>query len=223
MNATIVFDVNETLLDLASLDEHFEAVFGEPEVRGQWFSMLLRAGFVTTVLGRYHDFSSLGAAALEMVAEARKVRLTDDNSNRILAAMRHLAPHPDVSAALERLRAAGFRLAALTNSPPDAANEQLANAGLAGFFEAILSADAAKALKPAAAVYHSAAEALDVAPGAIWMVAAHDWDVAGALCAGCRAGFVARGKPYPALYPVPDITADDMAGMAEALLTDAAT
>lgn len=220
MNAAIVFDVNETLLDLASLDEHFKAVFGGTDARAEWFSALLRAALVTTVLGRYRDFSSIGADALETVAAARGARLTDGDRKRILGAMRRLAPHAGVPEALERLSSAGFRLAALTNSPPDAANEQLANAGLARFFEAILSADAAKALKPAAAVYRSAADALNVAPDAIWMVAAHDWDIAGAINAGCRGGFIARGKPYSALYPAPDVIADDMAEMAKALLAE---
>jgi hypothetical protein len=38
-----VFDVNETLLDLAALDPHFERAFGDPGAREAWFQQLIAA------------------------------------------------------------------------------------------------------------------------------------------------------------------------------------
>jgi FMN phosphatase YigB (HAD superfamily) len=113
--------------------------------------------------------------------------------------MQELSPHPEVPAALGRLRDAGLRLAALTNSTRQVAQAQLANAGLAELFEQILSADQVGRLKPAPEPYRMAAEALGVPVGQLWLVAAHGWDVAGALAAGCRAAFVAR--PWAAARP----------------------
>ena len=106
--------------------------------------------------------------------------------------MRTLPPHPDARPALERLRSAGYRLAALTNSTTEVEEAQLRNAGLSDLFEKALSADSGKRLKPAAEAYANAARALGVPTSEMRMVAAHVWDVQGALRAGCAAAFVER-------------------------------
>jgi 2-haloacid dehalogenase len=50
------------------------------------------------------------------------------------------------------------------------------------------------------------------------LVAAHAWDVAGALAAGCAAAFVARpGKMLSPLGDVPDVIGADLAEVAAAL------
>ena len=117
------------------------------------------------------------------------------------------------------LRRSGRRMAALTNSPPGMAEAQLTNAGVAPFMEAILSVDAVKSLKPAAKVYRYAARQLGVAPAGMRLIAAHAWDVAGAMRAGCAAAFVARSGRVPdPLFPVPDVVAPDLLGVAEQLL-----
>jgi hypothetical protein len=48
-----------------------------------------------------------------------------------------------------RLRQAGYRLAALTNSTEEVARAQLEHAGIVGLFEQVLSADTVRRLKPA--------------------------------------------------------------------------
>ena len=133
--------------------------------------------------------------------------------------MRHLPPHPEVQVSLERLYDAGLRLAALTNSAPAAAEAQLKNAGLKEFFEQIISVDAVKRYKPAPEPYRFAAERLGVNIGDMRLVAAHDWDVAGAMKAGCKAAFVARpGMVLNPLMPRPDVIGKDLAEVTERLL-----
>src|SRR5919109_5059173 len=216
MPRVCVFDVNETLLDLSALDPHFARVFGDAAAREAWFRQLLQSALVATVTDAYADFSTIGRAALEMTAARRGVTLSDQDRQDILGGMRQLPPHPDVRESLERLRDAGLRLAALTNSPPQVAEAQLTNAGLRSYFEQALSADAVRRLKPAPAPYHMAAERLGVPPGAIRLIAAHAWDVAGALRAGCAAAFVARaGKAMFPLGPQPDIIASSMTTAAD--------
>jgi len=112
-----------------------------------------------------------------------------------------------------------FRLVALTNSPADVAEAQMRNGGLRDLLEAVYSADLVRALKPAAAPYRMVAERAGVPIGDVRLVAAHGWDIAGALAAGCRAAFVAR--PGAVLYPhgpQPDVSAADLEGVADALL-----
>ena len=65
--------------------------------------------------------------------------------------MRSLPAHPDVAPALDRLRAGGFTLCALTNSPLDVVTAQLEGAGIADRFEAILSADQVRVAQARAA------------------------------------------------------------------------
>ena len=53
----IVFDVNETLLDLGGLDDLFESIFGDALARSQWFAQLLRLSMTATIVEDYRDFS----------------------------------------------------------------------------------------------------------------------------------------------------------------------
>lgn len=215
----IVFDVNETLLDLGGLDEPFQDVFGDTLAKGQWFAKLLNLALTATIVEDYRDFSMLARAALQQVAVQHRVSLTDSQTVQILDRMRHLPAHTDAPPALERLRAAGFRLAALTNSAPAVAQEQLRHAGLAPFFEAILSVDEARRFKPAPAPYRMAARYLQVRTYDLRMVAVHDWDIIGAMAAGCQGAFLARGGiEFNPLAPRPDVLETTLDAVAEAIV-----
>jgi 2-haloacid dehalogenase len=219
MARVCLFDVNETLLDLGALDPHFERVFGDAGVRRAWFLQLLQSALVATVTGAYADFGKIGAAALEMVAEREGVDLAEEDRQRILGGMRDLPPHPEVAESLDRLRDAGLRLATLTNSTQQVAEAQMESSGLRGYFEQILSADAVKCLKPAPEPYRMAAESLGVEIGQVRLVAAHSWDVAGALRAGCVAAFVARpGMVLDPLVERPDVVGGDLREVADRIL-----
>lgn len=217
----LVFDVIETLLDLEALDPAFAAVFGDAGVRQQWFQQMLQSALVSTVTDSYRDFTQLGRAALEMTARRRGFALSQDDQQRILGTIRQLPPHPDVSEGLSRLRDAGFRMAALTNSTAEVAEAQLQQAGLGDFFEQALSADMARRLKPAREAYHLAAQRLGVQPGEIRLIAAHAWDVTGAMRAGCAAAFVARPGSGMVLDPAgeqPDVVGADLGEVADGII-----
>lgn len=215
----LVFDVNETMLDINALDPHFARAFGDGQVLREWFSTLLLYSNVTSLAGHYSDFGAIAGAALGMVAEARGVRLAAEDRDRILGGTRSLPAHSDVRPGLERLRKEGFRMVTLTNSAPVAVEQQLKNAGLADLFERSFSVDAVKRFKPAPEPYRYVAQELGVSIGDLRMVAAHAWDVVGALQAGCVAAFIARpGKVLYPLGPKPDIVAPDFQAVAEQIL-----
>ena len=173
----IVFDVNETLLDLGGLDDLFESIFGDALARSQWFAQLLSLSMTATIVEDYRDFSSLARAALDQVVVRYRVQPAEHELQVLLQRMQQLAPHRDAPPALECLRAGGFRLAALTNSAPSVARAQLRYAGLDDFFEAILSVDEVRRFKPAPAPYRMAARHMQVSISELRMVAAHDWDL----------------------------------------------
>jgi 2-haloacid dehalogenase len=59
-------------------------------------------------------------------------------------------------------------------------------------FDCVLSAELARAYKPAAAPYRLAARLLGVTPAELMLVAAHPWDLEGARKAGLQTAFVDR-------------------------------
>ena len=219
MGRVQVFDVNETLLDLAAMDPHFERIFGDPGVRVAWFTQMISSALVATVTGPYHPFGAHAMAALEMTADQAGVELTDDDKKAVATQLRQLPAHPEVAEALQRLGDAGLRLASLTNSTEEVARAQLEHAGLIDHFELVLSADTVGRLKPAPEPYRLAAERLGVAVDQVRLIAAHAWDVAGAARAGCATAFVARpGKVLDPLVERPGIVGADLAEVAEAIL-----
>ena len=219
MARVCVFDVNETLLDLGALDPLFERAFGDAAVRRSWFLQVLQSALVATVTGAYADFGAVGAAALEMTAERQGVQLSEEDRRGILGGMRELPAHPEVPAALDQLRDAGLRLAALTNSTAEVAEAQLENAGISDRFDKVRSADSVRRLKPAPEPYRAAAEALGVEVPQVRLVAAHAWDVAGALRVGCAAAFVARpGMVLDPLVETPDVVGADLSEVAASIV-----
>jgi 2-haloacid dehalogenase len=216
----IVFDVNETLLDVGALAPQFQRVFGNAGVAQEWFSNVVLYSQVATIAGPYVDFGTIARAALDMTGDAHGVSLAPADRDGILRGLISLPPHADVRDGLQKLRASGFRLVTLTNSAPAAVEQQLKNAGIGEHFERSFSVDAVRKFKPAREVYRLVATELQVVPSQLRLVAAHAWDVLGAMRAGCAAAFVAR--PGKALFPLadkPDIVGPDLRNVADQIIT----
>ncbi len=136
----LAFDVNETLLDFGPLDPLFGGVDG----RKRWFNQFVQLSFLGGITGDYIDYPTAQRAALTMLGY--------DNADEVFVAMRRLPLHPDVVPALERMRAE-YTLVALTNSPLAVVTEQMEFNSATACFDAILSADTVRALKPRAEAY----------------------------------------------------------------------
>lgn len=96
------------------------------------------------------------------------------------------------------------------------------HAGVADKFEHIFSADEVGALKPAPQPNRMVADRTAVDISQLGLIAAHAWDVSGALAAGCRAPFVAGPGMVPSLLgPQPAIMGADLDEVAEAPLNRA--
>jgi 2-haloacid dehalogenase len=219
MASVIAFDVNETLLDLSALDGAFQDLFGDVAYRSQWFSQMLQLAFVGGLTGEYVDFTTAQHAALRMLADRTGTTVSDDDARAVVDAMRSLPPHPEVREALTRLRRTALTVIALTNSVPPVAEAQLQHAGLRDLFDAVISADTVGRVKPAPEPYRAVAEHFGVPTAAVRLVAAHAWDVSGALAAGCRAALVQRpGVVASPIGAQPDITGPDIAEVVDRII-----
>jgi 2-haloacid dehalogenase len=219
--SVLVFDVNETLLDIDSLAPLFGEMFGDRRVLREWFAQLILYSMTATFGGDYVDFSTLGQGVLRMVGDVHEIDVTTGHLTRLKQGLLSLPAHPDAAEGLASLRDAGFRLVTLTNSPPNPNGPTaLQNSGLAGFFEHQLSVDACRAFKPSPAVYRYVCETVGVSPADCMMVAAHVWDTLGAQSVGFSAALVTRpGNPPLPVHglPQPDLVVGDMRRLAERL------
>ena len=117
--SVLVFDVNETLIDIDSIAPLFGEMFGDPKVLREWFGQLVMYSMTATLSECYVDFFTLGQGVLRMLADIYRINITEDDVRALKTAMLAMPPHPDTATGLTRLRDAGFRLVTLTNSPPD--------------------------------------------------------------------------------------------------------
>ena len=215
----IVFDVNETLLNVRALEPLFDRLLGDKASLKEWFALLLLHSEVATLAGPYFHFATLARAALQMTASARSLHLSAGDEDQVLAAMSSLPPHPEVPEALSLLKRAGLRLVTLTNSSQRVLDEQLKNAGLETFFERNFSVDRIRRYKPSPESYRMVASELQVETRDLRLVAAHAWDLVGAMQAGCSGAFVARpGRVLFPLVPPPDIEGPDLLSITRQIL-----
>src|SRR5215813_6827301 len=147
--SVVVFDLNETLIDIKALNPLFERVFGDRRVLREWFGQLVLYSMTTTLSGLYEDFFSLGRGLFEMLGTVHGVTVEAADVDALREGLLTMPAHPDVEEGLRELKRAGFRLVTLTNSPPDPRGKgPLERAGLAGYFERQFSVEAARAFKP---------------------------------------------------------------------------
>lgn len=139
-----------------------------------------------TLSGEIRPFGDYFRAALE--------RAVPELADEAVELLPRLPPQPDAAEALELLRDAGERVAVVTNSATAAGEETLRAAGLAELVEVVVGADGIGAYKPDPRVYDHAARELGCRPGELCLVAAHAWDVLGAMRAGWQGAWVGHAE-----------------------------
>jgi 2-haloacid dehalogenase len=216
----VVFDVNETLMNLETLRPTFDRIFSDPAAMRLWFANLITYSEALTLSGVYVPFTDIGGAVLRMLAATRDVKITDADAAELTDRFATMAPHPEVPAALRRLREHGFRLFTLTDNTLEIAGRQLENAGVIDVFERRFSVDeTVKRHKPAQEAYESVTTALQLDPGDICLVACHVWDTIGAQSAGWQAGLILREGNAPlGVGPQPDYIGKDLDAIADQLI-----
>ena len=215
----IVFDVNETLLDLETMAPVFERIFRDKAAMRLWFANLILYSASLTVARQYVPFTDIGAAVMKMLANTRGIKITDSDKKELTEKFSTMPPHRDVPAALQKLRNAGFRLFTLTDNLLEVQSRQLEHGGIVGMFERRFSADGVKRHKPAPEAYAYVEKELKVQPSQLLLIASHTWDTLGAVAAGWDAALIRRpGNDVLGVGPQPSIVGNDLNDVADQLI-----
>jgi 2-haloacid dehalogenase len=219
MKPLIVFDVNETLLDLETLTPVFERVLGDKLAMRLWFANLILYSEALTLANAYVPFTDIGAAVLQMLAASRGIAVSEGNKRELTDAFAAMPPHREVPSALRRLRDNGFRLFTLTDNLLDIQTRQLEHGGVLQNFERRFSVDTIRRHKPAREAYAYVEAQLGVAPSELLLIASHTWDTIGAVAAGWHAALIKRpGNELLSVGPQPDLTGEDLTEIAEQVI-----
>jgi 2-haloacid dehalogenase len=190
----IALDVYGTVIDTAGVATHLGKRFGtRAQAAAQlWREKQLEFTFRRALMRQYADFDACTAQALRYVSAQLGVRLDEADERALLESYLHLPTFPDVRAGLEGLRQAGHQLVALTNGTERSVRTLLQNAGIAEYFDEILSADQIETFKPDPAVYALLKRAANAQHTPAWLVSGNPFDVIGAKACGLKAAWLRR-------------------------------
>jgi 2-haloacid dehalogenase len=216
----IVFDVNETLLDLETVRPTFDRIFDDPAAIRRWFDALITYSEALTLAGVYVPFTDIGGAVLRMLAATRNIPISEADAAELTDRFASMPAYSEVPAALRRLRDHGFRLFTLTDNTLEISGRQLQKAGIIDLFERRFSVDeGVRRHKPAPEAYHSVVKELNVEPDDCCLIACHTWDTLGAVAAGWRAGLILRKGNAPLdVGPQPTYIGRDLDAIADQLI-----
>jgi 2-haloacid dehalogenase len=215
----IVFDVNETLLDLETMEPTFQRIFGDKSAMRLWFANLIMYSASLTVAGCYVPFTDIGSAVMKMLADTRGITINDKDKKELTERFSTMPPYAEVPVALCRLRDSGFRLFTLTDNLLEVQTRQMEHGGIKDLFERRFSADGVKHHKPSRQAYAHVEKELGVQPSELCLVACHTWDTLGAVAAGWEAALIRRpGNDVLGVGPQPQIVGDNLSDVADQLI-----
>jgi 2-haloacid dehalogenase len=216
----IVFDVNETLLDLETMAPIFERVFKDSGAMRLWFANLILYSCALTVADTYVPFTEIGGAVMQMLARTKGIEISEADKTELTNTFAAMPPHPEVPGALRKLRAAGFRLFTLTDNLLEIQGRQLEKADIIDLFERRFSVDQeVRRHKPAPEAYAYVTRMLDVQPARMCLIASHTWDTLGAVAAGWQAALIKRvGNDVLSVGPQPNYVGRDLDDIADQLI-----
>jgi 2-haloacid dehalogenase len=150
--------------------------------------------------GRHTDFWQVTGDALDFAMSTlhlANVPLRD----RLMNLYWTLNPYPEVPEVLRRLKAAGMKIALLSNGTPAMLAAASTNAGIADLLDATLSVEEVKVYKPHPSVYELACERLKLDAARICFVSSNGWDAYSAKAFGFRVLWCNRLGQEPERIP----------------------
>ncbi len=215
-----VFDAYGTLFDVNSAAQSAQDLLGEKwqPLAELWRSKQLQYTWLRGLSGRHADFWQVTGDALDFALST--MHLEDALLRpRLMNLYLRLSAYPEVVDTLKQLKAAGMKLAILSNGTPAMLAAAAANAGIADLLDAVLSVEDVRVYKPHPSVYSMACERLNVASGNICFVSSNGWDAYSAKAFGFRVLWCNRLGQMPERIPeTPDAEIRTLAELPEMVL-----
>jgi 2-haloacid dehalogenase len=201
-----VFDAYGTLFDVNSAAAQARDTLGEKwqPLAELWRVKQLQYTWLRSLAGRHVDFWQLTGEALDFAMAS--LTLGDRGlRERLMNLYLKLGAYPEVSDTLARLKAQGCATAILSNGSTSMLSAAVANAGIAGLLDAVLSVEEVGIYKPHPSVYQLAVDRLGVNPAEICFVSSNGWDAFSAKAFGFRVVWCNRFGQVPERIPeLPD-------------------
>jgi len=214
----LAFDVFGTLFDHDSAVDKVKGEVGESadEIARIWRFKQLQYSWLRTLMHRPADFASVTRDGLDYALAATGTE--SRHAETMMATYRRLAPFTEVKDALDGLRAEGRRLVVLSNGSRAMLESVIAENGLGGRFETMLSAEDANVFKPHPLVYQLAVDRLGMPKERICLVSSNSWDAVGGAAFGFKAVWVNRkDEPTERLPAEVDAQIPDLSALADQL------
>ena len=143
-----VFDAYGTLFDVNSAARAEQDSLGEKwqPLAELWRAKQLQYTWLRSLGGRHADFWQVTGEALDFAMATISGRF--GAAGRLMNLYMVLSAYPEVFGALKRLKAAGMKVAILSNGAPSMLAAAAANAGIAELLDAVLSVEEVKVYKP---------------------------------------------------------------------------
>jgi 2-haloacid dehalogenase len=197
-----VFDAYGTLFDVNSAARDAQDSLGErwQPLAELWRAKQLQYTWLRGLAGHHADFWQVTAEALDFALSTLKL---DDPAlpARLMNLYLVLSAYPEVPGTLKRLKAAGMKLAILSNGAPAMLAAAAANAGIADLFDTLLSVEEVKVYKPHPAVYGLACERFNVSADRICFLSSNGWDAYSAKAFGFHVLWCNRSGQAPERIP----------------------
>ena len=221
MATTVAFDVYGTLIDTSGVISALEKVIGgrAAALSDLWRSKQLEYAFRRGLMQNYRDFSVCTRQALDYACQFLDVDISDADKKSLMEGYKVLPAFADVDEGLIRLGASGVRLFAFSNGRAEDVRGLLANAGIEGHFEGVVSVDDIRSFKPNPAVYAHFLRQAGARGSDSWLVSGNPFDVIGAMSAGLRGAWVKRsaGAVFDPWEIQPTVTIADLGELPDAL------
>lgn len=205
----VVFDAYGTLFDVHSVASLAEQLFpGMGDALSQlWRQKQLEYSWLRAMSRRYKPFWEITRDGLRFAAQRLGLALTPELEARLMNQYSSLSAFPENLQALRDMKAAGLRLAILTNGNRDMIEVSVRSAGMNGLFEHLLSSQAVETFKTMDAIYALAPQAFGCRAKDILFVSSNCWDAIGARWYGYASFWINRsGMPMERLDTEPDHT-----------------
>jgi 2-haloacid dehalogenase len=194
MPPCLAFDVYGTLIDPSDVTRQLRSWLGAQaeDFYQRWRDKQLEYSFRRGLMGTYVDFSQCTREALAFTCASTQAPLDAQAQQQLLDAWSSLPAFADSAAGLQQLQQQGAHLYAFSNGSHQAVSALLLQAGLADYFQEIVSVEDVGSFKPDPAVYQHLLSRTRSAAEATWLVSSNPFDVLGAGHAGLRSAWVRR-------------------------------